>query len=384
VDPIRNPYTPGAGSRPPELAGRGAELEQFRALVGRLAQRRTEQSMIIRGLRGVGKTALLNAFEDVAESGGFLAYYHELTPEVNLIAELVRDLEGALARLKPSTRVLRTLCGALSHLSTITLTAPEGLGLKVDTAGAPEGAIARDLCELFVELGAAAQSKGSGVVFLLDEVQFVHEVEYRSLITALHRVTQKNLPITAAAAGLPQIPRLTGEARSYGERLFTFPVIANLAEDDARVALVEPARQREVGYEENAIVCALSWTRGYPFYIQQLGKHAWNLARASPITTRDIEAAIPRAQAALDASIYEVRIQRATNEERRYLRAMAELGDGPCRSGEVAAMLGRKTPAVSMTRARLIEKGLVYATQDYGHLDYTVPRFGEFLWRHLA
>jgi hypothetical protein len=327
---------------------------------------------------------LLNAFEDYAESEGFLAYYHELTPEVSLMAELVRDLEAALARLKPSTRALRTLRGALGHLSTITLSAPEGLGLKVDTAGAGEGAIARDLCELFVQLGGAAQSKGSGVVFLLDEVQFVDQVEYRALITALHRATQKGLPITASAAGLPQIPRLTGEARSYGERLFSFPVIANLPEDDARLALVEPARQREVAYEKGAIARALSWTAGYPFYIQQLGKHAWNLARASPITRRDVEAAIPRAQAALDASIYEVRIQRATVEERRYLRAMAELGEGPYRSGDVAAMLGRTTPAVSMTRARLIEKGLVYATEDYGHVDYTVPRFGEFLRRHMV
>jgi hypothetical protein len=384
VDPIRNPYTPGAGSRPPELAGRGAELEQFRVLVGRLRRGRTEQSMIIRGLRGVGKTVLLNAFEDLAESEGFLAYYHELTPEVSLVAELVRDLEAALLRLKPSARALRTLRGALAHLGTITLTAPEGLGLKVDTAGAPEGAIARDLCELFVQLGAVTQSKGSGVVFLLDEVQFVDQVEYRSLITALHRLTQKNLPITAAAAGLPQIPRLTGEARSYGERLFSFPVIANLPESDARLALVEPARQREVGYDEEAIAHALSWTGGYPFYIQQLGKHAWNLARASAISSRDVQAAIPRAQAVLDASIYEVRVQRATVEERRYLRAMAELGDGPYRSGQVAAMLGRTTPAVSMTRARLIDKGLVYATEDYGHVDYTVPRFAEFLRRHTS
>jgi hypothetical protein len=327
---------------------------------------------------------LLNAFEDYAESEGFLAYYHELTPEVSLMAELVRDLQAAVARLKPSTRALRTLRGALGHLSTITLTAPEGLGLKVDTARAGEGAIARDLTELFVQLGEVAQSTSSGIVFLLDEVQFVGEVEYRALITALHRATQKNLPITAAAAGLPQIPRLTGEARSYGERLFSFPVIANLPQADARLALVEPARQRDVGYEEDAIERALSWTGGYPFYIQQLGKHVWNLANASPISRGDVEAALPRAQAALDASIYEVRIQRATNEERRYLRAMAELGEGPYRSGQVAAMLGRTTPAVSMTRARLIEKGLVYATEDYGHVDYTVPRFGEFLRRHMS
>ncbi|MGH2797470.1 MAG: hypothetical protein ACRDM0_07295 [Thermoleophilaceae bacterium] len=209
------------------------------------------------------------------------------------------------------------------------------------------------------------------------------EVEYRAVVSALHRATQKNMPITLAAAGLPQIPRLTGEARSYAERLFTFPVIANLLEDDARAALVEPARQQGVEYVEDAVELALSWTEGYPFYIQQLGKHAWNLANESPITPADIEAAMPAAQTALDSSIYEVRVQRATDQERRYMRAMAELGRGPYRSGAVAAALGKKTAAVSMIRQRLLDKGLVYATEDYGYVDFTVPRFAEFMVRYM-
>jgi hypothetical protein len=220
-------------------------------------------------------------------------------------------------------------------------------------------------------------------VFLLDEVQFVSEVEYRAVVSALHRATQKNVPITLAAAGLPQIPRLTGEARSYAERLFTFPVIANLPTDDARVALVEPARQQGVEYTEEAVELALSWTEGYPFYIQQLGKHAWNLAGRSPISANDIEAAMPVAQAALDSSIYEVRVQRATDQERRYMRAMAELGGGPYRSGAVAAKLGKTTAAISMVRQRLLDKGLVYATEDYGYVDFTVPRFAEFMGRYM-
>lgn len=227
------------------------------------------------------------------------------------------------------------------------------------------------------------KSKGSGVVFLLDEVQFVSEVEYRAVVSALHRATQKNVPITLAAAGLPQIPRLTGEARSYAERLFTFPVIANLPADDARAALVEPARQRDVEYADDAVELALAWTEGYPFYIQQLGRHAWNLADRSPIEKPDVEAAMPAAQAALDTSIYEVRAQRATDQERRYMRAMAELGDGPYRSGAVAAKLGKKTAAASMTRQRLLDKGLVYATENYGYVDFTVPRFAEFMRRYM-
>ncbi|HSZ15061.1 MAG TPA: ATP-binding protein [Solirubrobacteraceae bacterium] len=383
MDPVENPYTPNAGSRPHELAGRSSELEQFRVLVGRLKRGASEQSMIIRGLRGVGKTVLLNAFEDRAEAEGFLTYYHEMTPDSGLIAQIARDAQNALARLKLGARALRNTRAALEHLATIRLTGPEGIGLAVDLRAADEGTIASDLSELLLTVGAAAADKGSGVVFLLDEVQFVREVEYRSLISALHRATQKSMPVTAAAAGLPQIPRLTGEARSYAERLFTFPMIAGLSDADGHAALVEPARRQRVDYEPGAVALALEWTRGYPFYIQQLGKHAWNLAETSPITIGDVQAAIPAAQQALDTSIYEVRIQRATPEERRYMRAMAELGEGPYRSGQVASKLGRSTGELSMARQRLIDKGLTYATEDYGYIDFTVPRFDEFMRRHM-
>src|SRR3954453_23442388 len=383
MDPIANPYTPNAGSRPPELAGRAAEIEQFRVVVGRLKRGATEQSMVIRGLRGVGKTVLLNTFEDHAESEGFLTYYHELTPDSSLVAEIARDAQAALARLKLSARAMSAIREALGHLGTIKVVGPEGIELAVDLRKADEGTITRDLSELFLQLGGAAANKGSGVVFLLDEIQFVAEVEYRAIVSALHRATQKNMPITLAGAGLPQIPRLTGEARSYAERLFTFPVIANLSPEDAKAALVEPARQQDVEYEDTAVELALTWTGGYPFYIQQLGKHAWNLAKASPIAASDIEAAVPAAQAALDTSIYEVRIQRATEQERRYMRAMAELGERPYRSGDVAASIGCETAAVSMIRQRLLDKGLVYATEDYGYIDFTVPRFGEFMARYM-
>jgi hypothetical protein len=383
MDPINNPYTPNAGSRPQELAGRNNELEQFRVLVGRLKRGATEQSMIIRGLRGVGKTVLLNAFEDRAESEGFLTFYHELTPASSLVVEIARDAQSALARLKLSVRATLAIREALGHLKTIKVVGPAGVELAVDLRKADEGTIARDLSELFLQLGSAAADKGTGVVFLLDEIQFADEVQYRSVITALHRATQKNMPITLVAAGLPQIPRLTGEARSYAERLFSFPVIASLAPADATAALVEPARQLGVDYEPEAVELALAWTEGYPFYIQQLGKHAWNLAQGSSITAADVQAAIPAAQATLDTSIYEVRIQRATHEERRYMRAMAELGSGPYKSGAVAAKLGRKTSEVSMVRQRLLDKGLVYATEDYGYVDFTVPRFGEFMARHM-
>jgi hypothetical protein len=344
----------------------------------------TEQSMIVKGLRGVGKTVLLNAFENQAESQDFLTYYHELTPESVLAQELARDSEKALTRLSLSQRVGGRVREALGHMRTIRLTGPEGFGLEVDLKGADEGAVTSDLTDLFLQVGEAAKGKERGVVFLLDEVQFAEEVQFRAMISALHRATQRNLPITVAAAGLPQIPRLTGEARSYAERLFTFPTIGNLDDDAATAALTEPARQQDVEFAPDAVARTLEWTAGYPFFIQQLGKHAWNVAQESPISLPDVEAAIPIAQEALDGSLYEVRVQRATPAERRYMRAMAELGGGPYRSGAIASKLGKSAGSLSQLRDRLIGKGLIYATEDFGHLDFTVPRFDEFMRRYMG
>lgn len=383
MDPIGNPYTPNAGSRPPELAGREREIEQFEILVGRLKRGATEQSIVVRGLRGVGKTVLLNAFEDQAESEGFLTFYHELTPGTNLIDELARDSERALDGLSLGTKLSSGIRGALSRLKTIRLTGPEGFGLAVDLQSADEGTITADLTDLLLQLGGAARDSGTGIAILLDELQFVDEIQYRALISALHRATQKELPIAVAAAALPQIPLLTGEARSYAERLFDFPTIGNLDEPAATMALVEPARRQGVEYASDALARALEWTAGYPFYIQQLGKHAWNLATQSPISADDVERAMPVAQAALDKSIYEVRMQRATEGERRYMRAMAELGEGPYRSGQVAEKVGQSVTQASPTRQQLMTKGLIYATENFGYVDFTVPRFAEFMRRSM-
>lgn len=383
MDPIKNPYTPNAGSRPPELAGRDQQIEQFRILVARLKRGQTEQSIIAKGLRGVGKTVLLNAFEDLAQSDGFLTYYHELTPETSLISELARDAERALERLQLSEKLAKKLRDGLSHLKTIRLTGPDGFGLEVDLQDVNEGVLTADLTDLFLEVGSAAQGKGCGVIFFLDEFQFAEEMHFRALISALHRCNQKALPISAAAAGLPQIPRLTGEARSYAERLFDFPTIANLDGEAATSALTEPARAYGVTYSDDALNLALGWTRGYPFFIQQLGKHAWNLATSSAIQREDIEDAMPSAQAALDGALYEVRFQRATENERRYMRAMADFGEGPYRSGEVARKLNQPSTALSTTRQRLIDKGLIYATENHGYIDFSVPRFDEYMRRSM-
>ena len=383
MDPIKNPYTPGAGTRPAELAGRDAEIEAFRVQLARLLDGRPVQSQIITGLRGVGKTVLLNTFEDLGESGGYLTSFRELTPESSLSELIGRDVQRFLRDLKLSKKVADTAQAGLSSLSAFKLTDPNGFELSIDMRKAQEQDLTEDLTEMFLQLGRAAQGKKKGIAFFLDEIQFVKEHELRAVISALHRTMQKQLPVTLAAAGLPQIPRLAGEARSYAERLFQFPHIGALSEPAARAALVLPAQREGASYDEDAINQTLELTQGYPFYIQEFGKHIWNLATSSPITRDDVDRAAPRAEESLDRGIYEVRIQRATAKQRRYLWAMAELGAGPYKVGAIAKAMGSTTTALSTVRQSLLDRGLIYATEDYGHIDFTVPRFDEFMRRHM-
>jgi hypothetical protein len=329
VDPIKNPYTPGAGTRPSELAGRDEEIENFRVLLARVRAGRSEQSQIITGLRGVGKTVLLNTFENQAEDAGYHTAFRELTQESNLPELLAIDVQRLLRELKLSAKAASVVRAGLSTLSAFTLKDPNGFELTIDVRKVSEQRLTDDFVELFLQLGSAAKAKNVGIVFFMDEIQFVKEEEFRALITALHRASQKQLPLTLAAAGLPQIPRLAGEARSYAERLFRFPRIGALEGSAARAALVVPAEREGVDYEEPAVNRALELTQGYPFYLQEFGKHIWNLAPGSPVTIQNVDDALPRAEESLDRGIYEVRIQRATAKERRYLRAMAELATDP-------------------------------------------------------
>lgn len=383
MDPIRNPYTPGAGTRPAELAGRDREIENFKILLARLLEGRPDQSQIITGLRGVGKTVLLNAFEDLAENAGYLTTFRELTQETSVPELIARDAQRLLRDLKLTAKVAEAVRAGLSTLSVFKLTDPHGFELSIDIKKLEEQHLTDDLIELFLQLGRAAAGKKVGIAFFFDEIQFIKEQEFRALISALHRAMQKQLPVTLAAAGLPQIPRLAGEARSYAERLFQFPRIGALDEPASRAALVVPAEREAATYEEQAIERTLELTQGYPFYLQEFGKHIWNLAQSSPITVRDVDAAAPRAEESLDRGIYEVRVQRATVKERRYLRAMAELGRGPYKVGAVAKAMGSTTTALSTVRQKLLDRGLIYATEDYGYIDFTVPRFDEYMRRHM-
>jgi len=259
-----------------------------------------------------------------------------------------------------------------------------GFELEVDVKGASEGDITEDVTELLLAVGRAADEAGSGVIFLLDELQFAPEMEYRALISGLHRVNQKSLPVTMAGAGLPRSP-ISGDARSYADRLLRTSGHRGAGRRGCGGRRSSrPHRREGVEYTSDALARAIEWTDGYPYFIQQLGKQIWNAATASPITESDVRRAIPAAQIALDNALYEVRIQRATDGERRYMRAMAELGSGPYRAGQIAKLLARKTSDLSVVRQRLLEKGLVYATEDHGYLDFTVPRFDEFMRRHMS
>lgn len=383
MDPIKNPYTPGAGTRPTELAGRDQEIESFKILLARLRANRSDQSQIIIGLRGVGKTVLLNTFEDHAESAGYLTAFRELTQESSLSELLAKDVQRLLRDLKLSKKIADTVRAGLSGLSAFKLTDPSGFELSIDLKKLQEQHLTDDFTELFLQLGRAAKEKEVGIALFLDELQFVKEAEFRALISALHRTMQKQLPLTLAAAGLPQIPGLAGEARSYAERLFRFPYIGALDDAAARAALVVPAEREGAMFEPGAVARTLELTQAYPFYLQEFGKHIWNLAPASPITRADVDRAAPRAEEALDRGLYEVRIQRATLKERRYLRAMAELGAGPYKAGAVAKAMGTTTTTLSTIRQKLLDRGLIYATEDYGYVDFTVPRFDEFMRRHM-
>jgi hypothetical protein len=383
MDPIRNPYTPGAGTPPTELAGRNEEIDNFKILLARLRSGRSEQSQIITGLRGVGKTVLLNTFENLAENAGYLTAFRELTQETSLPELLAKDAQRLLRELKLSAKLASVVRAGLSNLGAFKLTDPNGFELSIDVKKLSEQRLTDDFVELFLQLGGAAKQKNVGIAFFMDEIQFIKEAEFRALISALHRTAQKQLPLTLAAAGLPQIPRLAGEARSYAERLFRFPRIGALDESSARAALVIPAEREGALYEDEAVNRALEFTQGYPFYLQEFGKHIWNLAPSTPITAGDVERAAPRAEESLDRGIYEVRIQRATAKERRYLRAMAELGTGPYKAGAVATAMGSTTTALSTVRQKLLDRGLIYATEDYGYVHFTVPRFDEFMRRHM-
>jgi predicted ATPase len=388
VDPIRNPYTPNAGAQPPAVIGRDDQIASFDMLLKRMAIGRTEQSMIITGLRGVGKTVLLGRFERTARSQNWVVIEREISKHDNreFRRQIAASMRTALFDLSPKVRWTNRFERAAGVLKSFTLTVdPNGAltaGIDVD---AYEGLADRqdlqaDLTDLLVAVGEAAQDVNRGVVLLFDEVQFFDTSQLEALIAAIHKTVQRGLPITMVGAGLPQIAELAGDAKSYAERLFKFPRIGNLDESDARRALSDPALEEDSGYDDDALDLAVEVTGGYPYFIQELGYAVWGIAQGPVISRVDIEDAVPLYESKLDESFFRVRLDRATEMERTYLRAMAELGPEPQKAQVVAEIMGRDSTNLGPTRARLISMGLLY-TPEHGYAAFTVPHFDRFMRR---
>ncbi|MDP2181831.1 MAG: ATP-binding protein [Actinomycetota bacterium] len=387
MDPRRNPYTPNAGARPPALVGRDEQLEAFDILLHRLELGRPQQSMIVTGLRGVGKTVLLGAFRDKAMERRWLTVEAEVSKNSDFADRMSRHVRRALLGISPAEKWKERARSAAEALKSFSLTfSPDGsvatgFTAQASPGRADSGDLAKDLTDLFVALGEAAREGDTGIVFLFDEVQYFSVQEFEALIAALHKTVQRALPITLVAAGLPQIPKLAGEAKSYSERLFTFPVIGKLGQEDAAAALVLPAEEEGAAFESAAVAAIVDYTGGYPYFIQEFGKIIWDQATDSAITVEDALNATPLVEDKLDESFFRVRAERTTPLELQYMRAMAELGPGAQKAGEVADLLGRTSEQLGPTRSSLIEKGLLY-TPSHGYAAFTVPQFDRYMKRN--
>jgi len=380
-----NPYVPGAGTPPPELAGRHDVLERAEVALTRIQRRRPSKSLIVVGLRGVGKTVLLVRFQLQAEKLGYQAALIEAHEGKRLPELVVPPLRKMLLALsvtaaagdkgRRALRVLRSFMGSVK----ITWNDIE-LGIDPLPGVADNKELEQDLADLFVAVGEAAAEKRTAVALCIDELQYLNEKEFSALIMATHKVTQMNLPLIVVGAGLPQILGLAGQSKSYAERLFDYPKVGALLPPDAKRALSQPALDMGVAYDDDALDRLVAVTRGYPYFLQQWGYEVWNIAARSPITLADVNRATTQAIAALDESFFRVRFDRCTPAERRYMRALADLGEGPKRSGDVADRLGVKVTSIGPTRSKLIAKGMVYSPQ-HGETAFTVPLFDEYMCR---
>ena len=387
MDPVRNPFAPGAGTPPPELAGRDELREAIRVALERVRLGLPAKSILMVGLRGVGKTVLLDRMREDAEAAGLHTVRAEAPENRSLPALLAPQLRVALLRLSRNqqakdlaVRALRGLAGFARALKVKYRDIEVGLDFDPEPGLADNGDLEHDLQALLEVVGAAAKQADTALVLLIDELQYVEEEQLAALITALHRTAQRRLPVVLVGAGLPQLRGQMGRARSYAERLFDFPEVGPLSEHAARIAIAKPAQEQGVEVTDDALQSIVTWTRGYPYFLQEWGKHAWDTAAASPITREDVRRASETAIAALDESFFRVRFDRLTPSEKRYLRAMAELGPGPHRSGDIADQLGRKVTSLGPTRNQLIAKGMIWSPS-HGDTAFTVPLFDEFMRR---
>jgi Cdc6-like AAA superfamily ATPase len=387
MDPVRSPYSPGAGAPPPELAGRNDLREHVRIALERVRAGRSTKSVLMVGLRGVGKTVLLDRIRDDAESAGIQTLRVEAPEHRSLPAILAPELRQALLRLSQNEkarelarRALRGLAGFVGALKVKYNDIEVGLDLSPEPGLADNGDLERDLQALLEVVGQAAAQVNTAFAMFVDEMQYVEESQLGALISSLHRTAQRQLPVVLVGAGLPQLPGRMGSAKSYAERLFDFAEIGPLSREDTAVALVNPARDEGVEFAPDALTKIIEATQGYPYFLQEWGKHCWAAAHSSPITVEDVETASDTAIAALDESFFRVRFDRLTPSEKKYLRGMAQLGLGPHRSGDIANEIGRDVQSVAPTRSKLISKGMIWSPS-HGDTAFTVPLFDEFMRR---
>ena len=389
MDEIRNPFSPGAGTPPPELAGRSALIDRIKLLLARVREGRPEKSALLVGLRGVGKTVLLNELENLAEQVGYktiLVEAHESKSLTALLAPSLRKLLLSLDRMENVSnkvrRGLRVLKGFVNGVK-ITLGDLEiGLDIEAEAGTADSGDLEADLPELFIAVAEAAQDRKIPVAILLDEIQYLSAKELSALIMAMHKMAQKRLPLVLIGAGLPVLAGLAGDSKSYAERLLDFPEVGPLAPDDARQALREPAQKEGADFTDAALDEIIRLTQGYPYFLQEWGYQSWNYAPQSPVQLADVKRATPRIIERLDANFFRVRFDRLTPREKDYLRALAELGAEPQRSGDVAAVLGVKVQTVAPLRDSLMKKGMIYSPA-HGDTAFTVPLFDTFMKRAM-
>jgi predicted ATPase len=384
VNPKDNPFAPGAGTSPPELAGRSGLLRDGEVAIARAKQGRGKGLMLL-GLRGVGKTVLLRKLLEVAEQEHAISLFIEAAEDQSLASMLVPLLRTALLQLSGTERTKNLAATALGALRVFASTFKVKLGefeigVKAPAGIADSGQLERDLQDLLETVALVARADQRALVILVDEVQFLQQADLAALIVATHALGQKSLPFLVLGAGLPQLAGLAGDAKSYAERLFDYPDVGPLPPEAARSAIVEPLKREGIAIEPAALEQIVSKTQGFPFFLQEWGSQVWNAAAASPIDVSDVALATKSAVERLDQSFFKVRLNRLTPREKEYLQAMALLGPGPHNSGDIAAKLDKQSSAVAPFRDGLIKKGMIFSRQ-HGKTEFTVPLFDEFLRR---
>jgi type II secretory pathway predicted ATPase ExeA len=387
MDATHNPFAPGAGTQPPELAGRDEIIRNATVALGRVSLGRPARSQLLLGLRGVGKTVLLNRIAQLADEQKFATVVLE-APEDRTLAEMLvpplRSLLFKLSRLEKTKEVARRALAVLRAFAGMFKVSAGDVefGVSPETGTADSGNLEADLPEVFLAAAEAAKHADKAVALFVDEVQYLGEGDLAALIVSIHKVGQRGLPLVVFGAGLPQLAALAGEAKSYAERLFDYPDVGPLPEAAARDAIRTPLEREGVGIDDPALALIVEQTKGYPYFLQEWGAQAWNAADRSPITREDARKATSQSVAQLDRGFFRVRLDRLTPRERDYMRAMAELGAGPHRSGDIAQVLAMGVTAAGPLRNGLIKKGMIFSPQ-HGDTAFTVPMFDEFMRRSM-